>query len=47
MAELKAKLEEYKAARQKKQAELEKAQEELRQILTVQQEAVAVTFGLL
>ena len=46
-AELKAKLAEFKATRQKKRAELEKAQEELRQVLTVHQEAVAVTFGLL
>jgi hypothetical protein len=46
-AELKTKLAEFKAARQKKQAELQKAQEELRQLLTTQQEAVAVTFGLL
>ncbi len=45
--ELKARVAEFKAARQKKQADLEKAQEELRQILTVQQEAVAITFGLL
>jgi hypothetical protein len=46
-AELKTKLAEFRAARVKKQAELEKAQEELRQILSVQQDAVAVTFGLL
>lgn len=46
-AELKAKLAEFKAARQKKQAELEKAQDELRQVLTLQQEALAATFGIL
>jgi len=46
-AELKTRLTEFKAARLKKQADLEKAQDELRQILTVQQEAVAVSFGLL
>jgi hypothetical protein len=46
-SELKAKLAEFKAARQKKQAELEKAQDELRQVLTVRQEAVAATFGIL
>ena len=46
-AELKAKLADLKAARKKKQAELEQAQGELRQILTVHQEATAITFGLL
>jgi hypothetical protein len=46
-AELKTRLAEFKAARAKKQAELEKAQQDLREVLSVQQEAVAVTFGLL
>ena len=46
-AELKTKLAEFKAARAKKQADLEKAREDLRQVLSVQQEAVATTFGLL
>src|SRR5215471_5741180 len=45
--ELKNKLADLRASRQKKQAELDQAQDELRQLLTVRQEAVAVTFGLL
>ena len=46
-AELKSKLAEFKAARLKKQTELENAQAALRQLLTVHQEAVATIFGLL
>lgn len=46
-AELKTALAAYRAARQKKEADLEKAQDELRQVLSVRQEAVAVAFGLL
>ena len=46
-AELKTKLAELKTARQKNRAELEKAQDDLRQLLTTQQEAAAVTLGLL
>jgi len=45
--ELKSKLADLRASRQKKQAELDQAQDELRQLLTVRQEAAAVTFGLL
>jgi hypothetical protein len=36
-----------KDARKQKQAELEKAQDELRQLLSVRQEAVATMAGLL
>jgi hypothetical protein len=46
-AELKSKMETYRSARKKKQADLENAQEELRQILSVRQEAIAITLGLL
>ena len=46
-AELKTKLAELRTARQKNRAELEKAQDDLRQLLTTQQEAAAVTLGLL
>ncbi len=45
-AELKAKLAEVRAARQQKEADLTKAQEDLKQLLSVRQEAVAVMFGL-
>jgi hypothetical protein len=45
--EIKAKLAQLRAARTRKEADLEKAQEELRQVLSVQQEAIAVTLGLL
>lgn len=45
--EIKAKLAKLRAARQAKEAQLDKAQEELRQILSVRQEAVAVAAGLL
>ncbi|MGH7971508.1 MAG: OmpH family outer membrane protein [Limisphaerales bacterium] len=46
-ADLKAKIVELKAARAKKQAELEKAREDLRQLLSARQEAIAMTLGLL
>ena len=46
-AELKAALEKYQAARKTKQAELEKAQEDLRKVLTARQEAIATLNGLL
>ncbi len=46
-AEIKAKLAQVRAARDKKEAELKKAQDDLRQVLTVRQEAVATTLGLL
>ncbi len=46
-SEIKTKLAALRAARQKKEAELEKAQEELRAVLSARQEAVAVTLGLL
>ena len=45
-AELKAKLEAVRASRQQKEADLAKAQDELKQLLSVHQEAVAVLFGL-
>jgi hypothetical protein len=46
-AEIQAALKQYLAARQAKQAALLEAQEALRQVLTVRQEAVAVYDGLL
>ncbi len=46
-ADLKAKLTQLREARKKKEADLEKAQEDLRQVLSVRQEAIAVTLGLL
>ena len=46
-AELKAALEKVAAARKQKQANLEKAQTELRQLLSVRQEANATLAGLL
>ena len=46
-AEIKAKLADLRAARKKKEADLEKAQDALRDILSARQEAVAVTLGLL
>jgi hypothetical protein len=47
VSELKAKLGQFKEARLKQQAQLERAQESLRQLLTTQQEAIAVINGLL
>ena len=46
-AEIKAALDKYVAARKAKQAELEKAQEDLRKVLTSRQEAIATLNGLL
>jgi hypothetical protein len=46
-AELKTAIARYQEARKAKQAELEKAQADLRKVLTVRQEAVAVLEGLL
>jgi hypothetical protein len=46
-SEIKAKLAAVRAARDKKEAELEKAQDELRAVLSTRQEAIAVTLGLL
>ena len=46
-AEIKAKLAQLRDARKQKEAGLEKAREELRQLLSARQEAVAVTLGLL
>jgi hypothetical protein len=45
--QIKAALEKYRAARKTKEAALEKAQAELQKVLSVKQEAVAVTNGLL
>lgn len=45
--ELKTKLAAFREARKAKEAALEKAQQELRAVLTVRQEAAAVLFGLL
>lgn len=45
--DLKAKLAKYRESRKAKEAKLEKAQDELRQVLTVRQEAAAVLAGLL
>lgn len=46
-AEVKAALEKYVAYRKAKQAELERAQDELRKVLTTRQEAIATLDGLL
>jgi hypothetical protein len=46
-AEVKAALEKFVAARKAKQAELEKAQDDLRKVLTSRQEAIATLNGLL
>jgi len=46
-AELKAALDKYVASRKAKQADLEKAQDDLRKILTSRQEAIATLNGLL
>ena len=46
-AEIKATMEKYVASRKAKQAELEKAQEDLRKVLTTRQEAIATLDGLL
>jgi hypothetical protein len=46
-AEMKAALDKYIASRNAKQADLEKAQEALRQLLTPRKEAIATLYGLL
>jgi hypothetical protein len=46
-AEIKTKLAQVREARKKKEADLAQAQEDLRQILSVRQEAIAVSVGLL
>lgn len=46
-AEIKAAMAKYVESRKAKQAELEKAQEELRKVLTTRQEAIATLDGLL
>lgn len=45
--EIKAKLAAYRASRKDKQARLEKAQDELRQVLSLRQEGIGVLAGLL
>jgi hypothetical protein len=45
--EIKSKLAKYRDARKAKESELDKAQDDLRKVLTVKQEAVAVMAGLL
>lgn len=45
--DIKAKLATYRASAKQKEAQLEKAQDELRQLLSVKQEARAVLMGLL
>ena len=46
-AVLKAKLAAFRDASKQKEAELARAEEDLRKILSVRQEAIAVTLGLL
>jgi hypothetical protein len=46
-AELKSALAKYREARKTKEAELTRAQDDLRQLLSVRQEAIAVSLGLL
>ena len=46
-AELKAAIAKYQESRKQQQAELEKAQEDLRKVLTARQEAIATMAGLL
>ena len=46
-AEIKSKLADLRTARKQKEAGLEKAQDDLKTILSARQEAVAVTLGLL
>jgi len=46
-AEIKSRLDQVHAARKENEAKLAKAQEELRAVLSVRQEAIAVVFGLL
>ena len=46
-AEVKARLDRYRESRKNNEARLAKAQEDLRAVLSVRQEAIAVVFGLL
>jgi len=46
-AEVKSRLERLREVRKQNEAKVAKAQEELRAVLSVRQEAVAVMFGLL
>ena len=46
-AEIKARLDHYREVRKDNEAKLAKAQEDLRAVLTVRQEAIAVMYGLL
>lgn len=46
-AEIKSRLDRLRETRKDSEAKLTKAQEELRAVLSVRQEAVAVVFGLL
>jgi hypothetical protein len=46
-SELKEKMAAVREARAKKEAELQKAQDELRKILSTRQEAIAVSLGIL
>ena len=46
-AEIKARLDHYREVRKDNEAKLAKAQEDLRAVLTVRQEAMAVMYGLL
>lgn len=45
-AQIKSAMERYRADRKEKEAALEKAQQDLKSVLTVKQEAVALTMGL-
>jgi hypothetical protein len=46
-AEIKARLEKYREARKRKAAELAAAQKDLREVLSLRQEAVLVSLGML
>ena len=46
-AEIKSRLDRVREARKQNEAKLSKAQEDLRAVLSIRQEAVAVVFGLL
>jgi hypothetical protein len=46
-AEIKARLDHYREVRKQNEEKLAKAQEDLKAVLTVRQEAIAVTMGLL
>ena len=47
LAEIKARLDRYREVRKENEARLAKAQDDLRAVLTVKQEAMAVMMGLL